>query len=49
MEPPIPPARETDEELPPFLGRWSRVYAAVLWYLLLLICALYAVTRIYRS
>jgi hypothetical protein len=33
------------EDAPPFLGRWSRVYAAVLCYLLVLIAALYALTR----
>jgi len=36
------------DEPPPFGGRWSRVYAAVLWYLLLLIAGLYALTRIFR-
>lgn len=36
------------DEPPPFLGRWSRVYAAVLCYLALLITALYVFTRIFH-
>jgi hypothetical protein len=32
---------------PPFLGQWPRVYVAVLGYLLLLIVALYVVSRIF--
>lgn len=36
------------DEPPPWGGRWSSVYAAVLCYLLLLITGLYALTRIFR-
>jgi len=39
--------KESFDEPPPFLGRWTRVYAAVLWYLLFLICGLYGITRLY--
>jgi hypothetical protein len=35
-------------EPPPFLDSWSRVYAAVLCYLTLLIAALYFITRAFR-
>jgi hypothetical protein len=35
-------------EPPPFLDSWSRVYAAVLCYLMLLIAALYFITRVFR-
>jgi hypothetical protein len=34
-----------EDEPPPFLGSWPRVYAAVLAYLAILILTLYAVTR----
>jgi hypothetical protein len=34
-----------EDEPPPFLGSWPRVYAAVLIYLAILILTLYAVTR----
>ncbi len=33
------------DEPPPFLGKWSRVYAAVLTYLALLIAGFYLFTR----
>lgn len=36
-----------DDESPPFLGRWPRVYAAVIIYLFLLIAALYVLTRVF--
>jgi len=42
-----PNVREDADEPPPFLGRWPRLYAAVLWYLLALICVLYGITRLY--
>ncbi|MBV8895720.1 MAG: hypothetical protein JO051_04345 [Acidobacteriaceae bacterium] len=35
------------DEAPPFLGSWSRVYAAVLLYLGFLIVTLYAVSRLF--
>jgi hypothetical protein len=34
-----------EDEPPPFLGSWLRVYTAVLIYLAILILLLYAVTR----
>ena len=34
-----------EDEPPPFLGSWPRVYTAVLAYLAILILILYAVTR----
>ena len=34
-----------DDEPPPFLGSWPRVYTAVLGYLAILIVLLYVVTR----
>jgi len=40
---PIPP----DNEPPPFLGTWRRVYAAVLIYLACVIVAFYIFTRIF--
>jgi hypothetical protein len=36
------------DEPPPFLGSWRRVYAAVLFYLALMIAALYAFTRAFE-
>ena len=36
------------DEPPPFLGSWSRVYAAVLIYLALVIAGLYVFTRVYE-
>ena len=46
MEPPYTDLMS--EEPPPFLKRWSRVYAAVLIYLFLLIIALYVITRLFE-
>ncbi|HSU62154.1 MAG TPA: hypothetical protein VLI55_22790 [Bryobacteraceae bacterium] len=42
------PVRRVSDEPPPFLRRWGRVYSAVLVYLLLLILALYGITRSFR-
>ncbi|MFN7997957.1 MAG: hypothetical protein U0Q18_30335 [Bryobacteraceae bacterium] len=39
--------RDTPDEPPPFLGTWQRVYAAVVLYLAVLICACYAFTRVF--
>lgn len=36
--------RETEEEPPPFLRTWKRIYAAVLGYLAALIALLFSVT-----
>jgi len=36
------------DDPPPFLGRWSRVYLAVLCYLAVLICALYLISRMFQ-
>ncbi len=38
----------SDDEPPPFLGRWRRVYLAVLCYLFVLIAALYVVSRVFE-
>ena len=37
--------RSHDEEPPPFLGTWPRVYAMVVLYLVVLILAFYAFCR----
>jgi len=37
--------RPMSDDPPPFLGRWSNVYRAVLIYLALVISTLYAITR----
>lgn len=47
MELKVHSAAEAEEEPPPFLGQWRRVYAAVLCYLFLLIAGLYMLTRIF--
>lgn len=47
MEPENPSEKQIQEEPPPFLGRWARVYAAVLGYLFLLITSLYVLTRVF--
>lgn len=39
--------RQVSDEPPPFLGKWPRVYAAVLLYLALLIAAFYAFARVF--
>jgi hypothetical protein len=40
--------KQVKDEPPPFLGRWPRVYAAVLGYLLLLIVGLEVLTRMFQ-
>jgi hypothetical protein len=40
--------RQSEEEPPPFLGAWPRVYAGVLGYLAFLIATLYALTRFFN-
>jgi hypothetical protein len=42
------PVRRVADEPPPLLKRWTRVYAAVLTYLLALICALFAATEFFH-
>lgn len=37
-----------DEDKPPFLGTWERLYAAVVGFLFFLILLFYAFTRAYR-
>jgi hypothetical protein len=37
--------REMPDEPPPFLGKWRRLYAAVIAYLALLIALCYVFTR----
>ena len=44
---PEPIRRVVADEPPPFLGTWSRVYAAILIYLALLIFGFYLFTRTY--
>ncbi len=39
------PTKEMPDEPPPFLGRWSRVYTAVLIYLATLITVFYVFAR----
>jgi hypothetical protein len=39
---------DTPDEPPPFLGTWSRVYAAVLVYLVVVIAVFHAFTRAYN-
>ena len=39
------PTKEMPDEPPPMLGRWSRVYTAVLIYLATLIALFYLLTR----
>lgn len=41
------PAKNMQEEPPPFLGTWSHVYVGVLCYLFMLIAGLYALTRMF--
>jgi hypothetical protein len=45
MEPKPAQNKAADDEPPPFLESWPRVYAAVLLYILILIVALYGVTK----
>jgi hypothetical protein len=42
------PLKPANDEPPPVLGSWRRVYVAVLCYLLFLVVALYAITRLFR-
>jgi hypothetical protein len=44
-EPLLP--RRSEDEPPPFLRAWPRVYTAVLCYLAVLILSLYAVTKFF--
>ena len=45
---PVPPDfNQNDDEPPPFLGSWRRVYTAVLIYLACVIIAFYTFTRIF--
>jgi hypothetical protein len=39
--------RPPDDEPPPFLGSWRRVYTAILIYLVCVIVAFYIFTRAY--
>ncbi len=41
--------RVVEDEPPPFLGRWPRVYVFVLIWLATLICAFYAFTRTWSA
>jgi len=44
----MPQLRGIPDEPPPFLGTWTRVYRAVLVYLVLIILGFYVFTRIYQ-
>ena len=45
---PVPPDfGQSEDEPPPFLGSWRRVYTAVLIYLACVIAAFYTFTRIF--
>jgi hypothetical protein len=43
-----PPEREVRDEPPPFLGRWPRVYAAVVAWLAALIALFYLFARTFN-
>ena len=43
-----PVSVEIPDEPPPFLGTWTRVYAAVMVYLVAIILVFYAFTRAYN-
>ncbi len=43
------PPEQMPDEPPPFLGRWGRVYAAVLAYLALLIAGFYIFMRVFSA
>jgi hypothetical protein len=47
MSQPIQEGRDSRDEAPPFLGTWTRVYVAVLSYLLALIVFLYIFSRLW--
>jgi hypothetical protein len=42
------PSKPAEDEPPPFLGTWPRVYAVVLGYLTALILLLYALTALFH-
>ena len=44
----MPQGREPEEERPPFLKSWRRVYVATLFYLGAVILASYLFTRAFR-
>jgi hypothetical protein len=44
----MPHLRQVPDEPPPFLGTWTRVYRAVLVYLVIVILGFYVFTRIYQ-
>jgi hypothetical protein len=41
--------RQVEDEPPPFLGSWPRVYAFVLIWLFLLVCLFYAFARTWSA
>jgi hypothetical protein len=41
--------RPVEDEPPPFLGSWRRIYILVLCYLALLIAGFYVFTRVFAS
>lgn len=45
---PESPVRPVADEPPPFLGRWKRVYMAVLAYLFVLIVTLFVITEYFH-
>jgi len=44
-QPPVPPEKAVEDEPPPFLGTWRRVYIVVVCYLAIVIAAFYAFSR----
>ena len=48
MEPGYSQSRVIKDDPPPFLKKWPRVYAAVLCYLVILICFLSWFSRLFR-
>ena len=45
----VPPPRDADDEPPPFLGTWGRVYAFVLCYLGAVIFAFWVFERAFAG
>jgi hypothetical protein len=44
-----PESHALPDEPPPFFHTWNKVYAAVLFYLFLLIVVLYVITRMFQA
>lgn len=49
IDPELPvPSRAAPDEPPPILGQWSRVYLAIILYLVCLLFVLFLITRAFR-